>query len=54
MKPLMKAAMTDTLLLVFAFVFFVMAAIGFPTGRFNMIGAGLACYIATLLFHGLN
>jgi hypothetical protein len=46
--------MLDLLLLVFAFVFFVIAAVGIPSGRFNLIGAGLACWVATLLFHGLH
>ncbi|HEX3747566.1 MAG TPA: hypothetical protein VHW09_26710 [Bryobacteraceae bacterium] len=43
--------MLDTILLVFAFVLFVLAAVGIPSGRYNLIGAGLACYIATMLFH---
>ncbi len=38
------------ILLVFAFVLFVLAALGVPTSRYNLIAAGLACYIATLLF----
>lgn len=37
------------LLLVFAFVFFVLAACGVPSGRFNLIGAGLACWLGSLL-----
>jgi hypothetical protein len=41
----------DLLLLVFAFVFFVLAAVGVPSGRFNLIGGGLACWVATLLLH---
>lgn len=35
------------ILYVFAFVFFFLAAIGVPSGRFSLIGAGLACYMAT-------
>lgn len=42
------------ILLVFAFVFFVIAALGVPTGRFNLIGAGLACLVAATLFGGLE
>lgn len=40
----------DQILLVFAFVLFVLAALGVPTSRYNLIGAGLACWVATLLF----
>lgn len=40
----------DLLLLVAAFVLFVLSAIGVSGGRINLMGAGLACYIATLLF----
>lgn len=35
------------ILLVFAFVLFVCAAIGVPSGRINLIGAGLACWVAS-------
>jgi hypothetical protein len=44
----------DLILLVFAFVLFILASVGVPSGRYNLIGAGLACWIATLLFHGLH
>lgn len=37
------------ILYVFAFVFFVCAAIGVPSGRFNLIAAGLACWVATYI-----
>lgn len=39
----------ELILLVFAFVFFVIAAIGVQSGRYNLIGSGLACYVATML-----
>lgn len=38
------------ILLVFAFVLFVLAALGVPTSRYNLIAAGLACWIASVLF----
>lgn len=41
--------MTDQILLVFALVLFVVAAFAPPT-RFNLVAAGLACWVATLLF----
>lgn len=37
------------LLLMFAFVLFVLAAIGIPTGRYSLIAAGLACAAAALI-----
>ncbi len=40
----------DLILYVFAFVCFVLAAVGAPSGRFNLIGAGLAFWVATLIF----
>jgi len=39
----------ELILLVFSFVFFVLAGVGAPSGRFNLVGAGLACWIATML-----
>lgn len=42
--------MMHHILLVFAFVLFVLAGLGVSSGRYNLIGAGLACWIATLLF----
>ena len=33
------------LLLVVAFVLFVLAAFGLPAGRFNLLSAGLACWL---------
>lgn len=41
----------NLILEVFAFVLFVLAAVGVPSGRYNLIGTGLACLTATLLFH---
>jgi hypothetical protein len=38
------------ILYVFAFVCFVLAALGVSSGRYNLIGAGLACLVGTLLF----
>ena len=40
--------MAALILLVFGFVFFFLAGFGVPptgTGRFNLIGLGLACWI---------
>ena len=42
--------MTHTILTVFALVFFVLAALNVPSPRLNLIAAGLACWVATLLF----
>lgn len=39
----------NLILIVFAFVLFTLAALGVPSGRFNLIGAGLACWVLTLL-----
>ncbi len=39
----------DLILLIFAFVLFVLAALGVPSSRFNLIGAGLACWVLTLI-----
>jgi apolipoprotein N-acyltransferase len=42
--------MLYTILLVFAFVLFVIAA--FPVAcRFNLVAAGLACWVLTELLH---
>lgn len=41
------------ILLVAAFVLFVLAGIGIPSGRYNLIGWGLACaMLAALLGYG--
>jgi hypothetical protein len=42
--------MTDTILLVFAFVCAVLAAVSVPSGRVNLVGAALAFWIASLIF----
>lgn len=39
-----------TILLVFAFVLFITAALGVPSPRINLMAAGLACWVASLLF----
>ena len=39
----------DRLLLMFAFVLFVVASFNVPS-RINLIAAGLACWIATTIF----
>lgn len=41
--------MLHTMLLAFAFVLFVVAASG-VNGRFNLVAAGLACWVAASLF----
>jgi hypothetical protein len=41
----------ELLLHVFAFVLFVCAGVGVPAGRFNLIAFGLACWVATFIFH---
>jgi len=43
--------MFATILLVAAFVLFLLSAIGVPSApRFNLVAAGLACWVAALLF----
>lgn len=37
-------------LLVFAFVLFFLAALGAPSGRYNLVAAGLACAAAAMVF----
>jgi len=41
--------MISLVFLVAALVLFILAAIGVPMGRVNLMAAGLACYIASLL-----
>lgn len=36
-------------LMIAALVFFVLAEFGTPSGRFNLVAAGLACWILTEL-----
>ena len=42
------------LLLVAAFILFVLAAIGVPSGRVNLIAAGLACWVLSVLLGGVH
>jgi len=43
-------AMTiDLFLLMLALVLFVVAAIGVPSSRINLVAAGLACWVLSLL-----
>lgn len=45
--------MLTLMLLVAGFVLFVLAGIGVPSSRFNLIAFGLACWILTVLLgHG--
>lgn len=42
--------MIQTILLVFAFVFFVLAGLGVPSHpRINYLGWGLACWVLSIL-----
>ena len=45
--------MLSTILLVFSFVFFVIAALNIPA-RFNLIAAGLAFWVLSILLGGLH
>lgn len=45
--------MLTLILVVFAFVLFVVAALGVSSGRYNLIAAGLAFYMASILFGNL-
>ena len=41
--------------LIAALVLFIVAALGVPTNRYNMVAAGLACWVASqLLLHLLK
>lgn len=40
----------DRLLLIAAFILFVLSALGVSSPRVNLLAAGLACWVATLLF----
>lgn len=46
--------MLGTILLCFAFVCAVLAAVSVPSGRINLVGAALAFYFAALLFGHLG
>lgn len=37
------------ILIIAALVCFIIAAVGVPSGRINLVAAGLACYIASML-----
>lgn len=41
--------MISLILLVAAFVLFVLAAIGIPSGRVNLIASGLACWVLSVM-----
>lgn len=41
--------MLTFVLLLVGFILFVLAAIGVPAGRINLVAAGLACWILTAL-----
>jgi hypothetical protein len=41
--------MIPLVFLVAALVLFIIHAVGVPAGRINLMAAGLACYIASLL-----
>lgn len=41
--------MVSMILLVAAFVFFLLASIGVSSPRINLLGAGLACWVLSLL-----
>jgi hypothetical protein len=42
--------MFPTILLIFALVLFILAAVGVPGGRFNLTAAGLAFWVAAVIF----
>jgi len=45
--------MITLILLVASFVLFVLAGIGVPASRYNLIGIGLACWVLSeILGHG--
>lgn len=47
--------MITTILMVFAFVLFVLAGLNVPAGpRFNLIGWGLACWVLSVLLGGVH
>jgi hypothetical protein len=39
----------DLVLLIIAFICFVVVALGVPTGRVNLLGVGLACWVLTAI-----
>lgn len=42
----------NLLLLVIAFVAFLVAAAGVPAGRINLVAVGLACWVLAILLGG--
>lgn len=42
--------MIDTVLLIFALVCFVLAALNVASPRVNLVAVGLACWVATFIF----
>lgn len=47
--------MLTLILLVAAFVLFLLAGIGVPASRYNLIGIGLACWVLSeILGHGAS
>lgn len=38
------------ILILAAFILFVLAGLGTPSGRFNLVALGLACLTATMVF----
>lgn len=47
--------MLGTILMVFAFVLFILARLNVPAGpRFNLIGWGLACWVLDVLLAGVH
>jgi Na+/H+-dicarboxylate symporter len=42
-------SMLALILLIAALVLFIIGAIGVPSGRINVVAAGLACWVASLL-----
>jgi hypothetical protein len=41
--------MLTLIFLIAALVLFILAAVGIPSTRFNLVAAGLACWVASLL-----
>jgi hypothetical protein len=46
--------MLGTILLVFAFVLFVLAGVNVGHPRLNLIGLGLACWVLSILLSGVH
>ena len=42
--------MSRHLLMLVAFICFLLAAVGVPVPRVNLVALGLACWVATVLF----